>query len=171
MSFSDHTAPHAAEKSFAEQQELLRDTWLRTTEAMCWDIVRIFTEHPEVTSFSYDQDGDPENYPSFCCLDQQSKDAAGTLGPAFDELVQATEERWNEGTHPAVPAFLSTHEERSFSRDTLGDDLVAACQKSAKAQNFPEGWAASFSAAIKAHLLEQGWKHVEVAPKRSSPRM
>lgn len=164
----DHITPQDPRGGFEEQHDRYRASFLRITETMCWDLIGLFSKHPRITAIEYDQDGDPSNYPEIMATDDSAEGLHDD--EVFRQDAEEIEQRWNEASHPAVVAFLETHEGQSFRRESLAEDIAKACQKTAKQADFPQDWAASFSVVVKGYLLEQGWGAAPLAPRKPGTR-
>lgn len=125
---------------------------LRTVEAMLLELQHVLLAHPDVVQVSFDQDGDPSNYPQFSCCDAQGQDLAEDYG-AGDEVAQ----RWLSSQHPVAASFLVEAEGRVFTREgwpgqvralalKLGHDHLGLTAQQARA------WADS----LERHFVAQG---------------
>lgn len=158
---------HVPHKDIYAQAEDAHKAWaiacVRVIETMVFEMVEIFSQHPEVQVVSFDQDGDADNVPTFECLDENGEDLSEEL-----EYVDKLAERWNETTSDPVVDFLVRAENVMLHRESLVKDVHGLCKKLAKSLPLSEkdakSWLASFSAHVEATHLSAA------TPKSRSPR-
>ena len=154
ISLTDHVKPEQLEEQAQAIHEAYVNTCRRTMEVMILEMQGIFHRHPEVVEVSFDQEGDTDNMPIFCCLDADGED----LADMFDD-VDAIAERWNNTRNPAAVSFMELMEGKKLRRETLGEDRLKMCKAFAKkvpgSTKDNNAWVASFDSYLRAMDMER----------------